>query len=585
MSKWSFLAALAAATCALACASLAPSRARANATYEWQRTQRLLAAEGLEPAGLPEGKRIAFIRVVRDEVFVADEVWPSWFNWFHRVTRDDVVRRELLFREGEAFQELRSEESMRNLRNMAIFALVRIVPVKVEGDPDAVGVVVHTRDLWSLRLESSFNITTQVDELGLNLSERNFLGRNKVLTGAFKMIPKSFSLSGLYAARRVWGSNVRLSESAGIVFNRDHMRPEGSLWLLKLDTPYYNLAQRFAWVANFSYDNIVARRLQKSALRTYPETPAPDSPFANRVWRQHVLLASLAGSARFGERTKHAFALGWDGRSVVVKPNAETALPLELAEAFRRDVLPRQRREIGPTFAYEFFTPWYHTFENLGTFGQSENVRVGPQATLTLRAPLEVFGSNSNSLFVTGMIGTVQELHGWLMEARLSGRTRFERETQNDQRVDALLRGATPVLLRTFRVVARVALEARRRDTARTYVTLGASNGLRGYTSQKIFGYGESRFLANLELRTLPLEWQAVHVGGVLFYDVGSVFADRDDFKAFHAVGVGLRVLFPQFNRRPFSFDAGTSYDPSFRFVPTITSEQVVPLTAAEDPE
>lgn len=584
MSKWWFPAALQVA--AVTCALLAPAPARANAaTYEWQRTQRLLAAEGLSPAELPEGKRIAWIRVVRDEVFVADEVWPSWFNWFHMTTRDEVVRRELLLEEGEPFQEQRSEESMRNLRNMAIFALVRIVPVAIEGDPDAVGVLVHTRDLWSLRLESSFNITTQIDELGLNLSERNFLGRNKVLTGAFKMIPKSFSLSQLYAARRVWGSNVRLSESAGIVFNRDRMQPEGSLWLLKLDTPYFNLAQRYAWAFNFSYDNIVARRMQKNVVRTYVDPADPDGPAANRVWRQHVLLASIAGSARYGERTKHAFSLGWDGRSVVVKPNQETALPPSLAEAFRRDVLPRERREIGPTFAYEFFTPWYHTFENLGTFGQSENVRVGPMATLSLRAPLEAFGSNSNSLFVTGMVGTVHELAGWLMEARLSGRTRFEGAAQVDQRLDALLRGATPVLLRSFRVVARVALEARRRDTARTYVTLGASNGLRGYTSQQIFGYGESRFLANLELRTLPLEWQAVHVGGVLFYDVGSVFADRADFKAYHAVGVGLRVLFPQFNRRPFSFDAGTSYDPSFRFVPTIASEQIVPLTAAEDPE
>jgi hypothetical protein len=468
---------------------------------------------------------------------------------------------------------------------MAIFALVRIVPVEVEGDPDAVGVLVHTRDLWSLRLESAFNITTQVDELALNLSERNFLGRNKVLTGAFKMIPKSFSLSQLYAARRVWGSNLRLSESAGIVFNRDRRKPEGSLWLLKLDRPYYNLKQRYAWASSIEFDNIVARRLQKGVVRTFASPDMPDGPFAQRVWRQRVLVAGAAGSARFGERVKHAFSLGWDVRSLTADPNGETALPPEIAQAFRDGVLPRERREIGPTFAYEFFTPWYHTFENLSTFGQSENVRVGPMATFSLRAPLDAFGSSSSSCVTTGMLGAVLAPAGFLIEGKVAARGRFERDTMVDQRFEALLRGATPVLFRAFRVVTRVALEARRRDTARTYVTLGASNALRGYTSQKIDGFGASRFLANLELRTLPLEWQAVHVGGVVFYDVGSVYERRADFKAYHSVGVGLRVLFPQFNRRPFSFDAGTSYDPSFRFVPTITSEQVVPLTAAEDPE
>ena len=579
MSK-SLFAALVVVSCALLCAP-----ARAN-TYEWERTARLLASEGLTPATLPEGKRIAWIRIVRDEVFVRDEVWPYWFNWFHMTTRDEVVRRELLFAEGEAFRESASEESMRNLRNMSIFALVRIVPVSIAEDPGAVGIVVHTRDLWSLRLESSFNITTQVDELALNLSERNFLGRNKVLTGAFKLIPKSFSLSQLYAARRVWGSALRLSESAGIVFNREHRKPEGSLWMLKLDQPYFNLKQRFAWASSFEFDNIVARRLQRGVILPFPSMKDdPDGPYVQRVWRQRTLVAAVAGSARFGERVKHAFSVGWDVRNVSARPTAETMLLPELEQRFRAEALPRRRRELGPTLAYELFTPSYRTFENLGTFGQSENVRVGPLATLSLRAPLEAFGSNTNSCVGTASLGLVLAPAGFLMEGRVLGRTRIERGTQVDQRFEALVRGATPVLLGAFRVVTRVALEARRRDTARTYITLGASNALRGYTSQQIAGNGASRFLANLELRTLPLEWQAVHVGGVVFYDVGSVYGRRDDFKAYHAVGVGLRVLFPQFNRRPFSFDGGMSFDPGFRFVPTIASEQVVPLTAAEDPE
>ena len=94
-----------------------------------------------------------------------------------------------------------------------------------------------------------------------------------------------------------------------------------------------------------------------------------------------------------------------------------------------------------------------------------------------------------------------------------------------------------------------------------------------------------NRVLANFEIRTLPIEWQAVHIGAVLFYDVGSVYTKLSTLTPHHAVGIGLRVLFPQFNRMPFSFDGGMSFDPYFRFVPTVASEQVVPLTAIEDPD
>jgi hypothetical protein len=133
------------------------------------------------------------------------------------------------------------------------------------------------------------------------------------------------------------------------------------------------------------------------------------------------------------------------------------------------------------------------------------------------------------------------------------------------------------------RLVARGSLELRRRDTARTYVSLGADNGLRGFPSQNFAQNGASRLLGNFEVRTLPLKWHALHVGGVLFYDVGSVFAEFRDMRVHHAVGIGLRFLLPQFSRYPFATDAGFSNDPDFRFIPTLASSQVVPMTAYED--
>jgi hypothetical protein len=580
--------------------------ARAD-SYEWQRMKRVLERMGLTPADGPlEGKRIEWIRIASDDVFVQDEVWPLWLNWFHWTTRERIVRRELLFQEGGAFENARIEETMRNLRGMQLFALVRITAVKVD-DPDAVGIVVHTRDLWSLRLETGFNASRIVDQFNARLIERNFLGLNQQLGVNFNLLPRTYSLVEEYTERRVLGSTVRLEQTAGAVFNREHNRTEGSTWSLRVAEPFYYLKQRWGWTATGSYTTQVMRQLQQKRIVSFSEPPvvlsspseldearrarAQAAPESNRVWRQQNATAAFAGYRRVGESVKNTFGLGWDFRYRHSQANRETMLQPELKSYFLTRVIPRERQESGPIVSYEMFTPTFVTFENLATFGQSENVRVGPALTLSSRVPLRALGSNTDSWVVDGVAGYTLAPAGFLLDAKVETIGRLERDRLVDQRLIAQLRGASPVLFKAFRVVARVALDARRNDTLNTYATLGSSNGLRGYTSQELrASSGASKFLTNLELRSVPfLAWQAVHLGAVLFWDMGTVYNKKSDVSLVHAVGLGLRVLFPQLNRTPFSFDAGQALndpppnDPPFRIVPTIKDGQVVPLTALED--
>ncbi|MET0283334.1 MAG: BamA/TamA family outer membrane protein [Polyangiales bacterium] len=566
----------------------APARAD---TYEWQRVTRVLQKMGLTPAdGLLEGKRIEWIRIASDDVFVEDELWPLWLNWFHWTTRERIVRRELLFQEGGAFENARIEETMRNLRGMGLFALVRIVAVKVD-DPNAVGIVVHTRDLWSLRFETGFNASTIVDQFNARLIERNFLGLNQQLGVNFNLLPRTYSLAEEYTERRVLGSTVRVEQTAGVVFNRDRHRTEGSTWLLRVSEPFYYLKQRWAWTASGSYTTQVIRQLARRQIQRFPTMAEdPDGPYAQRAWRQQNANAYVAGYHRVGESVKNTFGLGWDVRYRHSQATRETMLVPELQDYFDTRVVPRERRESGPLLSYDLFTPTFVTFEDLATFGQSENVRVGPSLTLLSRVPLRGLGSNTNSWVVDGTAGYTLAPGGFLIDAKVEVIGRLERERLVDQRLIAQLRGATPVLFKAFRFVTRVNWDARREDTLNTFVTLGSSNGLRGYTSQELRANGASRLLANFELRSVPfVAWEAIHVGAVLFYDVGSVYNKRSDFSLMHAVGLGLRVLLPQLNRTPFSFDAAAALndpapnDPPFRLVPTIKDGQVVPVSAVED--
>src|SRR5690348_16566476 len=85
----------------LSCAVGADAQANTQDSYEWERTKRLLDKLDLTVDEQPEGKKIGWIHVVRDEVFVHDEIWPEWWNWFHGKTRERIIRRELLFEEDK----------------------------------------------------------------------------------------------------------------------------------------------------------------------------------------------------------------------------------------------------------------------------------------------------------------------------------------------------------------------------------------------------------------------------------------------------------------------------------------------------
>jgi hypothetical protein len=568
-----------------------------HVSYEQQRVDLVLVQQKLTPEPLPSGKRITFIRIVRDDVFVPDEIWPMWWNWFHGRTREEVVRRELLFQSGDQYVEARIEETMRNLRGMGIFTLVRITPVKGE-NPGEVGILVNTRDLWSLRTETNFSITGKVvNNFAFRLTELNAFGHNKTVSADFTFLIKSYVFGESFYARRVLGSSVAFKERAGLVFHRFDNTREGEIASFSVGQPYYRLAQRFAWSANYVHDNRVYRNTSNGEIRQYPDPDDFAPPYALQVYRGRVDDAYVNAAFRGGEAIKHALTAGWDVRYRKASPTEETGLPVpneddgnqawrrdRLRREFIRDVLPTQRRDSGPTLSYDMFVPRWSTFTNLTTYGLSENVRTGPTLVLATRVPLRAFGSMANALVLSGSAGWIFTPQGYLIDLKVSGVGRLTQGQWIDQKGVFQLRGASPVFW-IFRFVMRAYLELRRNDSLRTYVSLGSDTGLRGHLSQEIAALGAHRMLANFELRTLPIMWQAVHLGGVIFYDVGSVFTDFASMRAYYAFGVGLRLMFPQFNRQPFSFDGGMAFDPGFRFVPTITAGQVVPLTVAEDPE
>ncbi len=103
-------------------------------------------------------------------------------NDVHILTREDVIRRELLFMEGEPYDQRLVDESARHLRNLGFIGNVTIV-----SDTQAnhtIDVLVKTHDRWTSDPSMSVAAGGGVSGFGVGLREDNFLGRGqKVLCG------------------------------------------------------------------------------------------------------------------------------------------------------------------------------------------------------------------------------------------------------------------------------------------------------------------------------------------------------------------------------------------------------------------
>jgi hypothetical protein len=583
---------------------LSPSRVRADAgeeTYETRRLALVLRAIGLTPDAQPEGKTIHYVRFERRPVFEPDDlviplILPpgssTWPNVFHWLTEQRTVQREVLLSAGQPFSAELAEESMRNLRDLGIFSLVRIVAVKTN-NPNKVGVVVYTRDLWSLRFEQDFSGAGSTFTIGAQLIERNFLGSDKALAVRGLLEPLRFSVGETYLDPRVLGGQTRAYESFDLFWNRASGKLEGGIGTLRFGRPFYNLAQQFSYDFLASYANLIARQASGARVLGFDTNPlhyGKDCPLSSetciaRVWNDQLLQLSAVGSYRVGDNYKQTFSLGAAVVARSVAATAETQLMPDEVATFEKDVLPKVRRDVYPFVRYRLSLPRFVIFTNLATFGQSESVQVGPRVDGSIGVPLRAYGASSDGLIVHGLLGYIWAANDTLLDAAGEGWSRLENGQVVDQHLWLQLRAATPSFSVLFgRLVARALWDLRDHDTQHTLVALGGDTGLRGYPAGWFNAFGANKLLCNFEYRSLPWVISSVHVGFVLFYDMGSVYEGLRQAQLHQALGGGLRVLFPQFNHYAFRFDVGAPLESSgYAVMFTYGSDQVVPLTQTED--
>lgn len=551
----------------------APSFEEAHALLAMQRM-------GLQPDVAPEGKRVAFVRIVRYEVLVEHEPFPTVFNVFHWLTTEKTVARELLFAAGDTYDPEAVAESARNLREMTVFALARIQPVLAR-KPDEVGILVVTRDLWSLRLESEFQTTdSHLDRLELRMTERNLFGRANRASVRYGVAPTTWSPGLRYFDRRVAAKPVSLLLAGDLVFRRSDDKYDGLLLNASLAKPFFDLKQREGWTVPIAFQRFVVRRNQAGEI-------VENDDGVPLVWDHRVIAADALWRRQYGGAYVLRMSGGFGVSRVDRDPNEETDLgrfDRDVQDRFREQDLPPSRTDQGPVFGAAVFRSRFRTFRDLASFGVSEDVRLGPSLGASVRVPMFLFGSTRDGM-VAAASATIAEDWGGngLVELAVAAELRVEDAVATDQRFLGRLRGATPTIA-LGRLVTRLEWLRQKADTRSNLVTLGGDNGLRGYPTQAFFARDADRIRGNIEWRTEPVALSYLHLGLATFYDFGSIYTDPDTMRWRQSVGFGVRMLLPQFNRFVLRFDIAWALDPGFGGPGVgLESGQAVPLTVRED--
>lgn len=155
-------------------------------------------------------KYIEKIVINRKEIFDTSKKEESGFfyraaNFVHTLSKEDFIRRELSFKEGDPCDPLNFEESERKLRKSGLLNPVSIIYEETER---GCVVYVNTRDTWTTKPGVSFSVQGDVTTYSIDLQEDHFMGLGKSLLFSFeKEVDDEIYLLS-YDDPQVFGTNL-----------------------------------------------------------------------------------------------------------------------------------------------------------------------------------------------------------------------------------------------------------------------------------------------------------------------------------------------------------------------------------------
>ena len=458
------------------------------------------------------GATIRSIRFARENVFdLSNPKEDKWLyrlaNDLHIVTKERVIKSQLLFREGDPLSVRLMEESERLLRLNSYLREAEIRPVGHEDG--AVDLEVATIDVWTLTPEVSLARGGGENRFGIGVLEQNLFGQGIQLGAIYKSTVDRDRLSFQYEDNNFLLNRYRLA--ADYSDNSD-----GFFRRLEFARPFYALDARRAGQALYSEGQQIDQLYDRGVV-----VAEYDKRFAFSR-----MSLGLSRGLRNGWVRRYTAGVAYSNNEFM--PTLDTSLPVS--------VLPEDRKFVYPFLGYELLQDYFETTTNFDQINRTEDRFLGTWLSFGVGYASQSAGSSADAWLYRAGYGkalitgkntslTVRgDLDGRLQDGEtrnvlLTGELRFHRRLTENQLFYASLSGA-----------------AGKNLDIDNPLYLGGQTGLRGYPLR--YQNGESKALLTLEHR-IYTEWfpfRLVNVGGAIFFDAGRVWGESP----VNAPGLGL---------------------------------------------
>lgn len=475
------------------------------------------------------------IKVVRHNVFQPGDLpfgLHGLLNSLHAVTVEQVIRRDILFREGEPLDSFLVSETARVLRLRRYIAGVDITWTPHEGD--SVDVTVETRDVWTFETSFSFSGGGGAYALSISASERNFRGRAQELGFGYSVSDRRSAGNFFLYEPALFGSRLGVSTaySAYLDGNAFSMSVRKPIWAVTVPWAY-GLSVTNGRDNFWFYEH-------REGVYAYPYAQTGVAGDLARAW---------------GRRARFYVGGGWAWRRTYMGElyTFKETTPEDLADTvfFTR---PDEVRA-GPSVGARFDRRRYEQVSFYDQFGKTEDLPLSVSTGLRVAGLLEASGSTHNRAHVEGQAQAATHLGPAYANAdvRLAWESSAPGSEGGTQLATAVRLYLKPATRHAF--VAHVRHDGWYRSNQIGQMFIGTlpavpgeanASGVRGLPAR--YDEGTRRWVGNFEYRYFsPLRVLTVDLGGVLFSDVGQVWDATETVDLSRAPwtwGFGLRLGF-----------------------------------------
>jgi hypothetical protein len=499
----------------------------------------LAFAQEEQPLIRPNEARHKIRKIYVDSLDVFDPKLPQYRSWafrflnsVHIKTNDSFIRRELLFKEGDYFDEDLLRESERNLRKHHFLDNVRIERVPV--GPDLDDIYVHTEDQWTTQINISAGTSSGYHKVNFAGEESNFLGYGKTISMQYQDDQERTTYEALYFDPQFFNSRWNFETSY-------QKASDGWEQTTDLFRPFYSLDTKWAYGVAWDARNFTNPLYDKSrAVAEIDVNHRVGVGFMARAWGQRYNKLKLGA----------LFSLDnvlYPNPARIIYPEATTV------KEIKKNLNPfdKESYQYGGLFAWDRQNYVEETY--LDNFGRIEDLPDG-----FMMASMLAYADSAKLVPDYYMLRSLAQYSHQINDHQyFTMRGDFSFHRQSDGVVNNILfSGYTHYYLQADQlkigkfVFPRQTLAASLSSTltkdvdAPFQISLGEDEGLRGYKFKSF--NGQNSILFNLENRIFtPLDFRIVALGLAAFMDAGySWYSDEVlHFKDFGlSAGVGLRI-------------------------------------------